>query len=35
MGLIGIFSDTNEINPITVNGISPHLIPLPSGERGG
>jgi hypothetical protein len=30
-----IFSDTNEINHITVKGISPHPIPLPSGERGG
>ena len=31
MGLAEIFSNTNALNPITVNGISPHPIPLPSG----
>jgi len=28
-------SNTNALNLITFNGIAPHPIPLPSGERGG
>jgi CRISPR/Cas system-associated exonuclease Cas4 (RecB family) len=30
-----ICTNANALNPITVNGITPHPIPLPSGERGG
>jgi hypothetical protein len=28
-------TNTNALNLITVNGIPPHPIPLPSGERDG
>ena len=27
--------NANVLSPITVKGISPHPIPLPTGERGG
>ena len=28
-------TNTNALNLITLKGITPHPIPLPSGERGG
>jgi len=32
---LNFYINTNAINLITSIGIAPHLIPLPSGERGG
>jgi hypothetical protein len=30
-----VVSNTNVLDLITVKGVTPHPIPLPSGERGG
>jgi len=31
----GMRTNTNALNLVTFNGIAPHAIPLPSGERDG